>query len=932
MASPTPQHARRPTIRAVSDNTALISGPIPNRRPTNDRTPTITGRLAAPLGRGETLRLYNGKRLLGNAKVNNRRRTWSFTAILPSSSGNSFTIRARVRNAAGKLGIPSAPRSFVLDTAAASLTISDSVSGIAASGVPFTFAFSEPVSGFTADDIVVSGGTRGPFSGSGASYTLLVMPNPNSKGSITVNVAAAAAADAAGNPSAAAAQASQAFDTRIGIDLSAVALGDGGFVINGQAAGDFSGSSVASAGDVNGDGLIDLLVGAASSDSPAGGDAGRSYVVFGRTSTTAINLSAIANGNGGFVINGQANGDRSGDSVASAGDINGDGLADLLIGAHASDPTAGISAGRSYVVFGRTSSSTVNLSAIANGNGGFVINGQAAIDNSGDPVASAGDVNGDGLADLLIGAPSSSPAGVDAAGRSYVIFGKTNNAAIDLSAIANGGGGFVINGQAAGDNSGFSVASAGDVNGDGLADLLIGARGSDPAGASEAGRSYVVFGKASATAVHLSAITNGNGGFVINGQAANDLSGRSVAGAGDVNGDGLADLLIGAYRSDPVAGNQAGRSYVIFGKATTAAVDLSAIANGSGGFVINGQGAGDYSGVSVASAGDVNGDGLADLLIGANQSDPAAGSNAGRSYLIFGKATTAAVDLSAIANGSGGFAINGQAADDASGASVARAGDVNGDGLADLLIGAPGADPADSTNAGRSYVLFGSTAGPFSTSSKGTGMAYGGSGNDRFNLAASMVTALQAPLGAGGNTTRLARVDGGSGIDTLAINGSGLSLNLTQVASQSASNTSNSSRLTSIEAIDLSGTGNNALTLTDIRDLSPFNWLNSSSAPGLGFASGSFALPASQQRHQLLITGNAGDSLRLLQFSVDGGWLSAGTISGTGPFPGIFNVFNSSSGFSQLIVSQLIATSFIPISSGGGSDQITFGAVSSLIS
>ncbi|MFN5195554.1 MAG: beta strand repeat-containing protein [Cyanobacteriota bacterium] len=861
MASPTPQHARRPTIRAVSDNTALISGPIPNRRPTNDRTPTITGRLAAPLGRGETLRLYNGKRLLGTAKVNNRRRTWSFTAILPSSSGNSFTIRARVRNAAGKLGIPSAPRSFVLDTAAASLTISDSVSGIAASGVPFTFAFSEPVSGFTADDIVVSGGTRGPFSGSGASYTLLVMPNPNSKGSITVNVAAAAAADAAGNPSAAAAQASQAFDTRIGIDLSAVALGDGGFVINGQAAGDFSGSSVASAGDVNGDGLIDLLVGAASSDSPAGGDAGRSYVVFGRTSTTAINLSAIANGNGGFVINGQANGDRSGDSVASAGDINGDGLADLLIGAHASDPTAGISAGRSYVVFGRTSSSTVNLSAIANGNGGFVINGQAAFDNSGDPVASAGDVNGDGLADLLIGAPSSSPAGVDAAGRSYVIFGKTNNAAIDLSAIANGGGGFVINGQAAGDNSGFSVASAGDVNGDGLADLLIGARGSDLAGASAAGRSYVVFGKASATAVHLSAITNGNGGFVINGQAANDLSGRSVAGAGDVNGDGLADLLIGAYGSDPVAGNQAGRSYVIFGKATTAAVDLSAIANGSG-----------------------------------------------------------------------GFAINGQAADDASGASVARAGDVNGDGLADLLIGAPGADPADSTNAGRSYVLFGSTAGPFSTSSKGTGMAYGGSGNDRFNLAASMVTALQAPLGAGGNTTRLARVDGGSGIDTLAINGSGLRLNLTQVASQSASNTSNSSRLTSIEAIDLSGTGNNALTLTDIRDLSPFNWLNSSSAPGLGFASGSFALPASQQRHQLLITGNAGDSLRLLQFSVDGGWLSAGAISGTGPFPGIFNVFNSSSGFSQLIVSQLIATSFIPISSGGGSDQITFGAASSLIS
>ena len=127
MASPTPQHARRPTIRAVSDNTALISGPIPNRRPTNDRTPTITGRLAAPLGRGETLRLYNGKRLLGTAKVNNRRRTWSFTAILPSSSGNSFTIRARVRNAAGKLGIhlPRAPSFWIpLHRASPSVTAS----------------------------------------------------------------------------------------------------------------------------------------------------------------------------------------------------------------------------------------------------------------------------------------------------------------------------------------------------------------------------------------------------------------------------------------------------------------------------------------------------------------------------------------------------------------------------------------------------------------------------------------------------------------------------------------------------------------------------------------------------------------------------------------------------------------------------------------
>ncbi|NCV91119.1 MAG: hypothetical protein EBW19_13300, partial [Betaproteobacteria bacterium] len=120
------------------------------------------------------------------------------------------------------------------------------------------------------------------------------------------------------------------------------------------------------------------------------------------------------------------------------------------------------------------------------------------------------------------------------------------------------------------DYSGYSVASAGDVNGDGLADLIVGAYASDPAlGGSEAGRSYVVFGKTGTTPIELSALTaagGGAGGFVINGQCTSDYSGYSVASAGDVNGDGLADLIVGAYASDPASGgSDAGRSYVIFG-------------------------------------------------------------------------------------------------------------------------------------------------------------------------------------------------------------------------------------------------------------------------------------------------------------------------------------------------------------------------------
>lgn len=359
----------------------------------------------------------------------------------------------------------------------------------------------------------------------------------------------------------------------------------------------------------------------------------------------SIDLSAIAAGlSPGFAINGQTSSDQSGYSVSSAGDVNGDGLSDLLVGAWYSDPAAGgpgnNRAGRSYVVFGKSIGNGVDLSAVDAGLGGFVINGEAAGDRAGARVSTAGDVNGDGLTDVIVGAFRADPVAGPDAGRSYVVFGKTNGTAVELSEVASGttSFGFVINGQDSGENSGFSVSTAGDVNGDGLSDVIVGAPLSTPTAGPYAGRVYVVFGKTSSAEVDLSEVANGSSGlgFAIDGRAEGDRAGISACSAGDVNGDGLMDLVLGADRS----GMDIGRSFVVFGKTSSSQVALSAVATGIStlGFVLIGEASGDDSGWSVSSAGDVNGDGLADVIVGARDGDPASlgyENNAGRSYVVF---------------------------------------------------------------------------------------------------------------------------------------------------------------------------------------------------------------------------------------------------------------------------------------------------------
>jgi Ca2+-binding RTX toxin-like protein len=261
-----------------------------------------------------------------------------------------------------------------------------------------------------------------------------------------------------------------------------------------------------------------------------------------------------------------------------------------------------------------------------------------------------------------------------------------------------------------------------------------------------------------------------------------------------------------------------GRSYVVYGKADTTAINLADVTNNIGGFVINGQAVGDQAGYSVSGAGDVNGDGLADLIVGAYLSDPASGTDAGRSYVIFGGqqfATT--VDF----------------------------------------MGTTGNDVQTGMGTATSETFVGGTGNDTLTGNGGADVMYGGSGNDTFVLNASNISKLASSYSAA--DAQLARVDGGSGLDSIQLSG-GASLDLTAIANQSGTNTSNSSRISSVERIDLAtDTAANTLTLTakDVVNMAGMNLFNSGNVS----AGGTYQFGTTEARHQLLVDGTALDSV-----------------------------------------------------------------------
>ncbi|MCW5734037.1 MAG: FG-GAP repeat protein [Enhydrobacter sp.] len=418
--------------------------------------------------------------------------------------------------------------------------------------------------------------------------------------------------------------------------------GSTGFKLSGAASGDRSGFSVSSAGDVNGDGFADVIVGAPYAD-PDGTSSGAAYVVFGKASGFAADFDlASLDGSNGFRLTGVGAGNRSGFSVASA-DVNGDGFADMIVGA--SGPYGDYSAG--YVVYGKGTGfgATVELADL-NGSNGFKVSKVSKFSRAGENVAAAGDVNGDGVGDMLFG--------------TQVLFGSRTGFPANVDLVFDGTNGFAIGGE----------ASAGDINGDGFADLI----GGEPGwGEYSYGRGYVVFGRASPPPTEADKkyfyppLFRDGAGF-----------GFAVSGAGDVNGDGFDDFMIGS----PGLDEDRGRAYLVLGNA-----------NGTIGLNQSIGGGGDRTGFLLSAAGDVNGDGFADTIICASYG----------AYVVFGKPSDLWDGSLWMLDGSDGFRVAGLTP--GSRWAVSSAGDVNGDGFDDILVGVSGATGSDSP--GASYVIFG---------------------------------------------------------------------------------------------------------------------------------------------------------------------------------------------------------------------------------
>jgi len=450
-------------------------------------------------------------------------------------------------------------------------------------------------------------------------------------------------------------------------------LSEADVVFIGEDADDESGSSIASLGDIDGDGFGDIVIGAWQQDAN-NTDSGRAYVILGSTILSCGGSLDLRDAD--LIINGENYANYFGCSVAGAGDADGDGFDDILIGAYANDD-GGHEAGKAYLFSGASVASGGTIDA---SDADYTFVGAQKDYYTGQAVAGAGDVDGDGLDDLLIGAYGYS----SEKGRTYLILGKELVAGeMSLSSAK-----ITFTGSSHGGRSGSHLAGNGDVDGDGLSDFIIG----EPGTSAEKGAAFVVLGSTITNDTQTMSL-NASDFFCLSGEANQNRAGYAADFAGDVNGNGLDDIIVGAYQNHE-NGTYAGQVYVVSDfNLLTSGGNLS-LADAD--YQLIGEYTGDFAGISVAGLGDVNGDGYDDIIVGAY----GASSVRGKSYLVWGSREPQELDYTSYFTTKTNEAHLGY--------SVSSAGDVDGDGLEDILLGAPGNSDSD-TDSGCAALFLGSS-------------------------------------------------------------------------------------------------------------------------------------------------------------------------------------------------------------------------------